>query len=97
MTDMAVRAAVPGDPGRPLDTSPEAHRLQGEIYRRLGGAERLAIAFEMTETVRRLAVAGIRHRHPDYTEEQVLGAWARLTLGDELCRKVWPDRPLVAP
>jgi len=63
----------------------------------MSGAERLAVAFQLTETVRRLALAGIRSRHPDYDDVQVLQAWARLRLGDDLVRAIWPDRPLVDP
>jgi hypothetical protein len=77
---------LPPDPGRPLDTSPEAHRVQGELY-----------AFDLSEAARRMALAGIRRRHPDYTDEQVWCAWARLTLGDDRCREAWPNRPLVDP
>lgn len=81
----------------PADTTPEAHRVQGEAYRRMGGAARVALAFELGETVRQLTLAGIRHRHPDYTDEQVRLAYARLTLGDELVRAAWPNRDLVTP
>ncbi len=85
------------DSGIPLDTSAEAHRVQRGVYLTMGGAARLAIAFQLTETIRNLAMAGIRHRHRDYTSEEVRLAWARLTLGDDLCRAVWPDQPLVEP
>jgi len=63
----------------------------------MGGAARLAIAFQLTETVRRLSWAGIRSRHPDYDDHQVLRAWARLTLGEELVRALWPGQPLLDP
>lgn len=63
----------------------------------MGGAARLTIAFELTDAVRRLAMAGIRNRHPEYTDEQVFFAWARLKLGDELTRAVWPHRSLIDP
>jgi hypothetical protein len=88
---------LPPDPGRPLDTSPEAHRVQGELYARMGPAARLSVAFDLSEAARRMALAGIRRRHPDYTDEQVWCAWARLTLGDDRCREAWPNRPLVDP
>jgi hypothetical protein len=84
-------------PAIPCDTTPDAHRLQGEIYARMGGTQRVAVAFDLTETVRRLAESGIRHRHPDYSDEQVFRAFARLRLGDALVRVVWPDRDLVDP
>ncbi len=83
--------------GVPLDTTPEAHAVQREIYRRMGGAARLAVAFRLSQSVRGLTMAGIEARHPEYTREQVFQAWARLMLGDALTRAVWPDRDLIAP
>ena len=85
------------DPAIPSDTDPAAHQLQQKIYLRLGGRERVAIAFRLSDSVRRLALSGIRHRHPDYTEAQVEQAFARLRLGDALVREIWPDRALVDP
>ena len=84
-------------PAIPDDTSADAHEIQRRIYARMGGAGRLAIAFELSDSARRLTQDGIRHRHPRYTDEQVFLAWARLTLGDALVQKVWPDRRLVDP
>jgi hypothetical protein len=81
----------------PADTTADAHRCQTDIYRRMGGGERISIAFQLTETVRHLAFAGIRARHPEYTDDQVFLAWARLSLGDELVAAVWPGRALVDP
>lgn len=63
----------------------------------MGGAQRVAVAFELTETIRRLSWAGIRSRHPDYDADQVLRAWARLTLGDDLVHSLWPEHPLLDP
>jgi hypothetical protein len=87
MSDIAV----------PFDTSRRAHELQREVYLRLGGAGRVAVMFQLNDTVRRLAMAGIRARHPGYDEEQVRFAYARLVLGDALVRAVWPLRELVDP
>jgi hypothetical protein len=93
---MAADDRLPGGT-IPLDTSAAAHRVQRDLYIRMGGAARLAIVFQLNETIRNLAMAGIRRRHPDYTTEEVSRAYARLTLGDDLCRAVWPARPLVEP
>jgi predicted ArsR family transcriptional regulator len=79
------------------DTSADAHRVQIEAYRRMGGAGRVAAMFRLNERARNLAMAGIRHRHPEYDETRQRLAFARLVLGDELVRKVWPDRDLVEP
>lgn len=84
-------------PRLPLDTTPEADAVQLEIYRRLGGAERVAVAFRLTALVREVARAGIRRRHPCYDESQVEGALRRLLLGDEVMRRAYPDQDLVEP
>ena len=82
---------------RPLDTSAEAHAVQRDIYRRLGGRGRIAVAFRLNDSVRRIAMAGIRGRHPNYSDAQVQQAFARLRLGDDVVRAVWPERALVDP
>ena len=53
------------------DTRPEAEEVQLEIYRKMSGAERLRLAFEISELTRALARAGIRADHPDWDEKQV--------------------------
>lgn len=79
------------------DTTREAHEAQLAAYRRMGGAGRAAIVFRLNELARKAAESGIRDRHPGYSDEQVRLALARLRLGDELTRAVWPDAPLVDP
>ena len=79
------------------DTSPAADALQRQLYRRLGGSGRVAIMFRLTDSVRRLTLAGIRARHPGYSDPQVQQAYARLLLGDDVVRAVWPDRTPVDP
>jgi len=54
------------------DTSSEAAAVQLEIYRRLGGSGRAALAIELSEMTRATAVAGIRHRHPGMSEAAAL-------------------------
>ncbi len=81
----------------PRDTDLDAYRLQVEIYRRMGAADRLTAMFRLNELARKLATAGIRLRHPDYDDGRVHLALARLVLGDEIVRQVWPDRELVEP
>ena len=71
--------------------------MQTESFRRMGGMGRSAIMFRLNQFARDVAAAGIRSRHPSYTEEQVRFALFRLLLGDETTRKVWPDRELVDP
>ena len=79
------------------DTSPDANAIQIEAYRRMGGTGRAQVMFRLAERARQTTAAGIRSRHPDYDDEQVLLAWARLLYGDELVQRAWPDRELVEP
>jgi hypothetical protein len=44
---------------------------QIEIYRGMTGQQRLQIAFDLYETARALARAGVRHQHPDWDESRV--------------------------
>ncbi|MGE0453441.1 MAG: hypothetical protein AB7O37_00295 [Vicinamibacteria bacterium] len=80
-----------------LDTSAQAHEAQITAYRRMGGAGRTEVVFRLNELARNAAEAGIRSRHPAYSDAQVRLALARLQLGDELTRAVWPAQPLVEP
>jgi hypothetical protein len=82
---------------RSADTSPEAHHLQMEVYRRMDPGHKVEIALEMSEFVFELAAAGVRVHHPDYDDDQVRWSVLRLRLGDDLYRRVWPEAPLVAP
>lgn len=79
------------------DTSEDAHALQIEGYRRMGPAARLRTALELTELSRRFLAAGVRKRHPEYDEEQVRLATARLWLGPDLFRRAFPDSPELKP
>jgi hypothetical protein len=74
----------------PADTTLEAARVQYDIYRRMPPERRLELALRMSDSLRALTAAGVRHRHPEYDEEQVRLAVIRLTLGDELFRQVYP-------
>ena len=53
------------------DTSPEAERVQIEIWRRMTPAEKFAVFAALQRDVELLAEAGIRRRHPDATDREV--------------------------
>jgi hypothetical protein len=61
---------VPHERFRPDDTSPEAWRLYLELLRKIPAHERLRQAFEMSETIRRLAEAGVRAKWPNADERE---------------------------
>jgi hypothetical protein len=79
----------------PADTTPEAAAVQLEIYRRMPSWRRLRAALEMGDPVRSLSAAGVRNRHPEYTGEQVRLAVIRLSVGEELFRKAFPDKGIL--
>lgn len=46
------------------DTSPEAAAIQDEIFRRMTPEQRVRLAIEMSESMRNVALAGLRSRRP---------------------------------
>lgn len=72
----------------PRDTSPAAQDTQREIIRGIGGPARLEMAFQMSDDSRAMTEAGIRHRHPDWSDERVHEALLALMLGEDLARQV---------
>lgn len=74
----------------PRDTSLEAFQIQLEIYRGMSPERRLHLALQWSENVREIGRAGIRMRHPEYSDREVELASIRLRLGDELFRSVYP-------
>ncbi len=81
----------------PRDTSQAAFDAQTAYYRRLTPSARVELARQMSEDARAITAAGIQHRHPEYSAEQVRHALLRLLLGDDLFHRAWPNAPLLAP
>ena len=54
------------------DTSPEAAAIQDEIFRRMTPEQRVRLAIEMSESMRNVALAGLRSRRPDLNEAELL-------------------------
>jgi hypothetical protein len=65
----------------PLDTPPTALERQREAFRRMTPEARVAAAVEMSDEIRAITEAGIRHRHPAFTDDEVLAALAAIFLG----------------
>lgn len=76
----------------PRDTTPEAMRVQIEIWRRMTPKERLDAAMGLTESMRQLTMRGIRARHPEYSEEEVRLALFERIHGKELVDRIWRNR-----
>lgn len=55
--------------------------MQLQLYREAGPARRVQIAVELSDAVRETALAGIRRRHPDYSERKVRDTFLRVVYG----------------
>jgi hypothetical protein len=74
------------------DTTPEAHRVQLDVLRRMGPARRASLALAMSEGVRRIALDRIASGSPQLDERGRLRALVALLHGEELARKAFAER-----
>jgi hypothetical protein len=79
------------------DTRPEVHALQIGLYRQMTTAKKVEILGDLWQTVRELALVGLRSRHPEFSEEQQQDELATLMLGPELGALVAKARRLAGP
>jgi hypothetical protein len=71
------------------DTHPKMEALQVELIRRMPAWKKLSIVDDLNETVRLLAISGIKERHPNATPQEVQRMLAELMLGSELAQRVY--------
>lgn len=64
-----------------LDTSSAALERQRETFRKMTPEQRLAVAAEMSDEIRVVAEAGIRQRHPDFSDDEIRAALVAILLG----------------
>jgi hypothetical protein len=76
----------------PADTTPEAAWVQIEVFRRMAPGKRLRMALHLSDSLRAIVAAGVKSRHPEFNAEQIKLEVIRLTLGDDLFRKVYPEK-----
>lgn len=72
----------------PSDTDEKARAAQLAVLRRLGPAERIRLAAEMSEDVRRIAFEAERRRHPELTQAEARQAVLDRIWGAELAAAV---------
>lgn len=82
---------------RPLDTSPEAYKIQLEIFRAMTPEQRLQLAIDLAQTCRKLLFEGVHQRHPEYKAEDIKLAVIRLQIGGELFCKAYPHARHILP
>lgn len=78
-------------PRIPYDTSAEAHQVQQEVWRAIAGEKKLRLALAWSSWIRRVALDGVRQRHPEYSDWEVKLAWLRKTMGDGAFFEAFPD------
>ena len=72
---------------RLADTSGRAAGLAAEMNRSLGPERRFEQALELSDLLRQFAVAGLKSRHPDYSDDEIARALTLQFYGDALDRK----------
>jgi hypothetical protein len=68
----------------------DAARVQFAVLRRKSGAQRLQMALSMSDDMRARVEMGVRMRHPEYDDAKVRLAVAKILLGPECFRTVFP-------
>lgn len=66
------------------DTTAEAAEVYVSAYTSLTGADRVERSMEMAEEVKQVTLAGIAHRNPDFSADQVHHEWLRILHGEAL-------------
>src|ERR1700710_2649208 len=83
---------IPHPPLSP-DTSPEAERIQLEIFRNMPLGRKAQLIADAIETSRALTLAGLRARHPEAGPEELRRRLFGLELGEELATRVYGPLP----
>jgi hypothetical protein len=63
---------------RARDTSAKAAAIQDQLHDALGPEGRFQLAMKMSDLAREFAKAGVRVRHPEFSDEEVLRELARV-------------------
>ncbi len=71
------------------DTTPEAEAIVVGLYRSAPPWRKMAIVEDITKSVRLLAIAGLAHRHPGASTDELRRRLAGLILGEELAEKAY--------
>jgi hypothetical protein len=75
------------------NTHPEIERLLVEGMRQMPTWRKMELMADMSESVRTLALAGLRQRHPSDTPAQRRRRLADLVLGPELAERAYGAPP----
>lgn len=91
-----MRRHAYAEPNQPMirttplsDTTPDADRARFDRYARTSAADKAARVAELTRSACTLALAGLRIRHPQAAEPELLLRLAVLRLGAEAVREAY--------
>ena len=74
------------------DTSPKAEQAYLRALRALPAWRKFQAIGGLNSAVRELTLAGIKVRHPEFSERQTVRAAAALWFGETLAAKAYPAR-----
>ncbi len=75
------------------DTHPEAEHVLIELLRSASPARRIAMVLDANRSARKLALTGLRERHPNDSPARLRRRLAELWLGPELAAKAYGPLP----
>lgn len=78
-------------PATSLDTSAEAESVVIEKLRAMSPEQRLTLALSLSQSVRSLALAGVRQRHPGASDREQLLRLAITIHGRDLATAAYPE------
>lgn len=70
------------------DTAPQFEKVQFDLLRKAGAAQRLRLARAHTQSATHLARRRIARAHPEWSDQEVALHWAALTYGEDLAERV---------
>jgi hypothetical protein len=73
---------------RPLDTSPEAHRVQLDLLRKATPAKRASLARSLSRFTMRLSRSALRRARPEASERDIDLAFVELCYGRDLAERL---------
>lgn len=79
------------------DTSPEAEAVLMGLLREAPSWRKFAMVSQLNQTVRTLAISGLRRRYPEAGEPEIRRRLADILLGPELAEQVYGPLGLVVP
>lgn len=72
-----------------IDTSKESDKVLRKLYRAMPPARKASLIFSAYRTGQKFALAGLKNRFPEATQQQLWNLWAKQHLGPALYRKVY--------